>query len=86
MSADRRRLEALTLNASAASGQLLSDGWFLRLAPGEAKRARSVNAIHGSTPPIAEKIGNCESVYAFRLYEAFGFVERYRYGYPAKAA
>ncbi len=64
MSADNRRLEELTLNSSAPPGQLLYDGWLLRLAPGKAKRARSVNAIYDSTRPLEQKIGYCESLYA----------------------
>ena len=39
MSPDGRRLEELSLNSSAPPGQLLYDGWLLRLAPGKAKRA-----------------------------------------------
>jgi len=51
---DLRRLEELGLNASAPPGQLLYDGWLLRLLPGKVKRARSVNA---------EKLPYCEQVY-----------------------
>jgi len=32
---DLRRLEELGLNSSAAPGQLLYDGWLLRLLPGQ---------------------------------------------------
>jgi ribosomal protein S18 acetylase RimI-like enzyme len=61
---DLRRLEELTLNSSAPPGQLLFDGWLIRLAPGKAKRARSVNALYPSTRPLGEKIAHCEQVYA----------------------
>jgi GNAT superfamily N-acetyltransferase len=60
---DARRLEELSLNSSAPPGQLLYDGWLLRLAPGKAKRARSVNAVYPSQRPLAEKIAYCERLY-----------------------
>ena len=60
---DLRRLEELTLNSSAPPAQLLYDGWLLRLAPGKAKRARSVNAVYPATRPLDEKIDYCERVY-----------------------
>jgi len=61
---DARRLEELSLNSSAPPGQLLYDGWLLRLAPGKSKRARSVNAVYPSTRPLDEKIAYCEKLYA----------------------
>jgi ribosomal protein S18 acetylase RimI-like enzyme len=64
MSPDGRRLEELSLNSSAPPGQLLYDGWLLRLAAGKAKRARSVNAVYPSTRPLEEKIAYCEALYA----------------------
>lgn len=60
---DLRRLEELTLNSSAPPGQLLYDGWLLRLAPGKAKRARSVNAVYPSRLPLEDKLAHCERVY-----------------------
>lgn len=60
---DLRRLEELGLNASAPPGQLLYDGWFLRLLRGQVKRARSVNAVYPSSLPLAEKLLHCEQVY-----------------------
>ena len=63
---DLRRLEELGLNSSAPPGQLLYDGWLLRLLPGQAKRARSVNAVYPSTRPLAEKLAYCELVYRSR--------------------
>ena len=69
---DTRRLEELSLNSSAPPGQLLYDGWLIRLLPGKAKRARSVNAVYPSRLPIAEKIAHCERVYgAARLPALF---------------
>ena len=58
-----RRLEELSLNSSAPPGQLLFDGWLLRLAPGKATRARTVNAVYPSTLAVADKIAYCERVY-----------------------
>jgi len=63
MTPDARRIEELGLNSSAPPGQLLYDGWILRLLRGKAKRARSVNAVYPSSAPLAEKIGYCERLY-----------------------
>lgn len=60
---DLRRLEELGLNSSAPPGQLLFDGWLLRLLPGQARRARSVNALYPSRLPIPDKIRHCERLY-----------------------
>ncbi len=81
MSLDPRRLEELSLNSSAPPGQLLYDGWVLRMLPGKAKRARSVNAVYASTVPIDEKIAYCE-----RLYQGAGLPAIFRitpYSQPA---
>ena len=59
---DLRRIEELGLN-SAPPAQLLYDGWLLRLLPGQAKRARSVNAVYPSTLPLADKVAYCERLY-----------------------
>jgi GNAT superfamily N-acetyltransferase len=64
MGLDDRRLEELGLNSSTPPGQLLYDGWLVRLLPGKAKRARSVNAVYPSTLPLDEKIAHCERLYA----------------------
>ena len=64
MSTDARRIEELSLNSSAPPGQLVYDGWLLRLLPGKAKRARSVNALYASVLPVEEKIAYCERLYA----------------------
>jgi ribosomal protein S18 acetylase RimI-like enzyme len=60
---DIRRLEELSLNSSAPPGQLLYDGWLLRLLQGKAKRARSVNAVYPSELPLDRKIAYCERLY-----------------------
>ena len=61
---DARRIEEAGLNSLQTQRQLFYDGWLLRLSPGKAKRARSVNAHFGSTLPLDRKIEHCESVYA----------------------
>ena len=60
---DSRRIEELGLNSSAPPAQLLYDGWLVRLSPGKAKRARSVNAVYPSTLPLDRKIAYCEGLY-----------------------
>jgi len=61
---DAQRIEEAGLNALQTQRQLFYDGWVLRLSPGSAKRARSVNAHFGSTLPLAQKIAHCEKTYA----------------------
>jgi len=63
---DLARVEEVGLNALQTQRQLFYDGWLLRVSPGKAKRARSVNAHFGSTLPLARKISYCERVYAER--------------------
>ena len=58
------RVEEAGLNALQTQRQLFSDGWLLRLSPGKARRARSVNAHFGSTLPLDAKIARCERLYA----------------------
>jgi GNAT superfamily N-acetyltransferase len=61
---DPRRIEEAALNAVQTQRQLFYDGWLLRVSPGSAKRARSVNAHFGSSLPLARKLAYCESVFA----------------------
>ena len=60
---ESRRIEELGLNSSAPPAQLLYDGWLVRLSPGKAKRARSVNAVYASTLALERKIAYCEQLY-----------------------
>ena len=60
---DLRRVEEVGLNALQTQRQLFYDGWLLRLSPGKARRARSVNSHFGSTLPLPEKIAYCERLY-----------------------
>ena len=46
------RVEEAGLNALQTQRQMFYDGWLLRVSPGVAKRARSVNAHFGSTLPV----------------------------------
>lgn len=62
--ADPRRVEEIGLNNLQSRRQLLYDGWLVFLSPGRAKRARSVNAFYGSTLPLPDKVGRCETLYA----------------------
>lgn len=61
---EARRIEDLLLNATQPQQQQQYDGWLLRLARNDVKRASSVNAIYGSSLPLDEKIAYCERVYA----------------------
>jgi len=61
---DLVRIEEAGLNALQTRRQLFYDGWLLRVSPGTAKRARSVNAYFGSSLPLAGKIDYCERVFA----------------------
>jgi ribosomal protein S18 acetylase RimI-like enzyme len=63
MRPDARRIEELSLNSSAPPGQLVYDGWILRLLRGKAKRARSVNAVYESRLPLETKLAYCERLY-----------------------
>ncbi len=62
--AEARRVEDLLLNSTQPAQQLQYDGWLLRLAHNDVKRASSVNPIYGSSLPVEEKIAHCERVYA----------------------
>jgi GNAT superfamily N-acetyltransferase len=61
---DAKRIEEAGLNAMQTQRQIFYDGWLLRVLPGSAKRARSVNAFFGSSLPVAAKIAHCEKIYA----------------------
>jgi ribosomal protein S18 acetylase RimI-like enzyme len=61
---DAARIEEAGLNALQTQRQLFFDGWLLRLSPGSAKRARSVNPHFGSSLPVDAKIDRCETIYA----------------------
>lgn len=56
-------IEDAALNASAPPQQLWLDGWLIRLSPGKAKRARSVNAMAAGRLPLAEKLALAEALY-----------------------
>lgn len=56
-------IEDAALNASAPPQQLWFDGWLLRLCPGKAKRARSINAVARGRLPATAKLARAEAVY-----------------------
>lgn len=62
--AEARRIEDLLLNATQPSQQQQYDGWLLRLAPNDVKRASSVIAAYGSSLPLDQKLDHCAGVYA----------------------
>ena len=59
-----QRLEEILLLCTVPREQIAYDGWLVRRARDDVKRARSVNAVFGSTKPLAEKIDSCERLYA----------------------
>ncbi len=63
---DLKRIEEAGLNGLQTQRQLFYDGWLLRVAAGNAKRARSVNAHFASSLPLSGKISYCERVYRER--------------------
>ncbi len=58
------RIEDAGLNASAPPEQRWLDGWLVRFSPGKAKRARCINAVATGRTPVAQKLAQCEAVYA----------------------
>ena len=61
-----RRVEELSLNSSATPRQLLYDGWLVRLSPGKARRARSINPFYAGQVPLDEKLDRCAALYRDR--------------------
>jgi GNAT superfamily N-acetyltransferase len=58
------RIEDASLNASAPREQRWVDGWLVRLCPGKAKRARSIQAVAPGRLDIAGKLAVCLPLYA----------------------
>ena len=57
------RCEDAGLNASAPPQQRWMDGWLLRLSPGNAKRARCINAVAEGRLPLADKLAWAREAY-----------------------
>jgi ribosomal protein S18 acetylase RimI-like enzyme len=62
--AELAAIEDAGLQASAAPGQRMLDGWLLRFSPGKAKRARCVNALADGRLAVGDKLVLCEQAYA----------------------
>lgn len=63
IAAELRAVEELCLNSSATPRQLLHDGWLVRLSPGKARRARSINAFYPGALPLDDKLARCAALY-----------------------
>jgi len=59
-----RSLEEISFNAWPALNTISYDGWLLRMADGNTRRANSVNPIYPSSLPLEEKVSHCEAFYA----------------------
>lgn len=58
------RVEDAGLNASAPPQQRWMDGWLVRTNPGKAQRARCINAVAAGHRPLADKLAECQALYA----------------------
>ena len=58
------RIEDASINASAPREQRWVDGWFVRLAPGKAKRARSIQPVAPGRLGIDDKLALCLPLFA----------------------
>jgi GNAT superfamily N-acetyltransferase len=83
---DPLRIEEAALNALQTQRQLFYDGWLLRLSPGKAKRARSVNPHFGSSLPLDTKIARCEGIYAAHRLPALFRITPFRQPHDLDAA
>ena len=63
INAELLRLEEVFLNSMAPPEQLLYDGWLVRFARNDAKRARSVNILGPSRMPLEDKLDYCMMLY-----------------------
>jgi N-acetylglutamate synthase len=70
---DPRRIEELLLLCTAPKDQLAYEGWLVRRARNDVKRASSVNAFYSSSKPLQEKIDHVE-----RLYSEYGMPPLFR--------
>jgi ribosomal protein S18 acetylase RimI-like enzyme len=61
---EARRIEELLLNATQPLQQQQYDGWLLRLAPDDVKRASSVIPAYGSSLPVDAKLSHCGALFA----------------------
>ena len=75
----RRRVEEASLNGWPALRQVLLDGWVLRFSEGHTRRSNSVTPLTTGRHDLAEKIAQCEVLYARRglspLFRVTGLAE-----------
>jgi hypothetical protein len=64
--AEFHRLEEVFLNSMTPPEQLLYDGWLIRFALHDAKRARSVNVMAPGLLPLDDKLDYCEMLFRER--------------------
>lgn len=57
------RIEDAGLNASAPPQQRWVDGWLVRFSPGQARRARCINAVAEGRLPLPERLASCQALY-----------------------
>lgn len=57
------RIEDAGLNASAPPQQRWLDGWIVRFSPGEARRARCINAVATGRSSLSDKLAGCQALY-----------------------
>jgi ribosomal protein S18 acetylase RimI-like enzyme len=58
------RIEDASLNASAPTQQRWLDGWILRYSPGQARRARCINAVAAGRSPLDQKLAYAAALFA----------------------
>ncbi len=57
------RIEDASLNASAPPQQRWLDGWIVRTSPGNARRARCINAVAEGRLPLAQKLALAQAMF-----------------------
>jgi N-acetylglutamate synthase len=58
-----RQIEEISINAWPSLSTMVYDGWLLRFAAGQGRRANSVNALYPSSLSLERKLDYCEQAY-----------------------